>query len=87
MTLNDFFGNMTSVSGNINTALSKVGNNNYTEFFQGTSTWAWTSSEYDAPYAILIDSGVNESKGAGSIRFNFNYGTVSNIPIRPFLAF
>lgn len=86
-TLNDFFGNMTSVSGNINTALSKVGNNNYTEFFQGTSTWAWTSSEYDAPYAILIDSGVNESKGAGSIRFNYNYGTVSNIPIRPFLAF
>ena len=86
-TLNDFFGNMTSVSGNINTALSKVGNNNYTEFFQGTSTWAWTSSEYDAPYAILIDSGVNEYKGAGSIRFNYNYGTQSNIPVRPFLAF
>ena len=46
--INVFFENMTTVSGNINAALSKVGPDQYTEFFQGTNTWAWTSSEFSS---------------------------------------
>ena len=81
-----FFGNMTTVSGKINAALSKVGANQYTDFFQGTNTWAWTSSEYSSTNAVGIDSGVNESKGSGSVRFNGGSKT-SLKPVRPFLAF
>ena len=85
--INDFFGNMTTVSGKINTALSKVGANNYTEYFQGVNTWEWTSSEFSATYAVLVDSGVNNSKGSGSVRFFGNGGKTAQIPVRPFLAF
>lgn len=84
--INDFFGNMTTVSGKINTALSKVGANNYTEYFQGVNTWEWTSSEFSATYAVDVDSGVNNSKGSGSVRFGFNDKTLQR-PVRPFLAF
>ena len=83
-----FFGNMTTVTGNINNKLKKVGNNNYTEFFGATNTWAWTSSEFSATHAVYVDSGVDDRKGAGSVRF---YGNVSlktfQGPVRPFLAF
>ena len=85
--INEFFGNMTTVSENINAALSKVGPNQYTEFFQGTNTWAWTSSEFSSTDALLIDSGVNESKESGSVRFNHFYKAPEPLPVRPFLAF
>lgn len=82
-----FFNNMTTVTGNINKKLKKVGNNNYTEFFGATNTWAWTSSEFSAAYAVLVDSGVNNSKGSGSVRFSLTSGKTPQFPVRPFLAF
>ena len=83
-----FFSNMTTVTGNINNKLKKVGNNNYTEFFGATNTWAWTSSEFSATYAVSVDSGVDDSRGSGSVRFyNFNSGKTGQYPVRPFLAF
>ena len=85
--ITDFFGNMTTVSGKINTALSKVGANNYTEYFQGVNTWEWTSSEFSAADAVYVDSGVNNSKGSGSVRFDVNGSKTPQIPVRPFLAF
>ena len=84
--IDEFFENMTTVSGNINAALSKVGPDQYTEFFQGTNTWAWTSSEFSSTYAVSVDSGVDNSKGSGSVRFVLN-GKTSQRPVRPFLAF
>ena len=83
-----FFSNMTTVTGNINNKLKKVGNN-YTEFFGATNTWAWTSSEFSATYAVYVDSGVDDSKGSGSVRFNtINlYDKTYQRPVRPFLAF
>ena len=86
--INVFFENMTTVSGNINAALSKVGPDQYTEFFQGTNTWAWTSSEFSSTYAVYVDSGVDDSKGSGSVRFGYSYaGKAGTKPVRPFLAF
>ena len=87
--IGDFFGNMTTVSGKINKALSKVGANKYTEYFQGVNTWAWTSSEFSATHAVYVDSGVDDSKGSGSVRFSY-YDPIrktSQNPVRPFLAF
>lgn len=81
-----FFSNMTTVTGNINKMLKKVGDNNYTEFFGATNTWAWTSSEFSATYAVYVDSGVNNSKGSGSVRFSADDKTGQD-PVRPFLAF
>lgn len=87
--INEFFENMTTVSGNINAALSKVGPDQYTEFFQGTNTWAWTSSESSSTSAVLIDSGVDDAKGSGSVRFIYGSsdGKPNAAPVRPFLAF
>ena len=87
--INGFFGNMTDVSGNINAALSKVGPDQYTEFFQGTNTWAWTSSEFSSTYAVDIDSGVDDGFGSGSVRFGYylNRGKTHQKSVRPFLAF
>ncbi len=86
--INVFFENMTTVSGNINAALSKVGPDQYTEFFQGTNTWAWTSSEFSSTNAVLIDSGVDDSEGSGSVRFGTNHNIKATTkPVRPFLAF
>ena len=84
-----FFSNMTTVTSNINNKLKKVGNNNYTEFFGATNTWAWTSSEFSATNAVYVDSGVDDSKGSGSVRFySFSYGfKTGQRPVRPFLAF
>ena len=84
--IDDWFGNMTTVSTNINTALSKVGTNNYTEFFQGTNIWIWTSSQYSSTEAIIVDSGVDDGKGSKSIRFNHTTKTAGR-SVRPFLAF
>ena len=84
--IDSFFGNMTTVSGNINTALSKVGSDQYTEFFQGTNTWAWTSSEFSSTGAVLIDSGFDDEQGSGSLRFIASNKTDQN-SVRPFLAF
>lgn len=81
-----FFSNMTTVTSNINNKLKKVGNNNYTEFFGATNTWAWTSSEFSATLAVVVDSGVNNSKGSGSVRFSYD-GKTAQKPVRPFLAF
>lgn len=82
-----FFNNMTTVSGNINAALSKVGPDQYTEFFQGTNTWELTSSEFSLTAAVLIDSGVDERRGPGSFRFATTISKTRQLPVRPFLAF
>ena len=42
----DFVSNMATVTSKVNTALSKVGANNYTEFFQAVNTSEWTSTEF-----------------------------------------
>lgn len=81
-----FFSNMTIVTGNINNKLKKVGNNNYTEFFGATNTWAWTSSEFSSSGAVTIDSGVDDDEGSGSVRFSGSDKTDQR-PVRPFLAF
>ena len=86
--INAFFGNMKTVSGKINAALSKVGANQYTEFFQGTNTWAWTSSEFSSTAAVDIDSGFDDELGLGSVRFvGGSYLKAYQTPVRPFLAF
>ena len=86
--IHDFFGNMTTVSGKINTALSKVGADNYTEYFQGVDTSEWTSSEFGTSFALFVGSGVSRSKGAGSVRFDGYDGLkTKQFSVRPFLAF
>lgn len=84
-----FFSNMTTVTDNINNKLKKVGNNSYTEFFGATNTCAWSSSEFSDASAVCVDSGVDDSKGSGSVRFtsDFHYYKKSTKPVRPFLAF
>ena len=87
--INDFVSNMTTVSSKVNTALRKVGANNYTEFFQAVYTWEWTSTELSATQAIIVDSGVDDGQGAGSVRFLDEGidGKMRSRPVRPFLAF
>ncbi len=90
-----FFSNMTTgtknITKNINDKLEKVGDSNYTEFFGSINTWAWCSSEFSDTHAVYIDSGVDENKGPGSVRFY--YGNLGDgfktgpVPVRPFLAF
>ena len=83
-----FFSNMTTVTKNINDKLEIVGDSNYTEFFGSVNTWAWTSSEFSSTNAVIIDSGVDDSKGSGSVRFsNYNRTKTYQNPVRPFLAF
>ena len=84
---NQFFNNMATVTGKINDNLKKVGGSNYTEFFQGTNTWAWTSSEYSSTGAVSIGSGVDVDKGSGSVRFRGGHYKTYTLPVRPFLAF
>ena len=64
-----------------------VGDLNYTEFFGSVNTWAWTSSEFSSAYAVGFDSGVDDSKGSGSVRFYGLYNKTPQRPVRPFLAF
>ena len=85
--INEFFGNMTTVSGNINAALSKVGPDQYTEFFQGNSTCVWTSSEFSLQRAMPVDSGVDDGMKSGSVRFSGLSVKSTPRPVRPFLAF
>ena len=85
------FNSYFSVTTKINDMLKKVGDSNdsnYTVFFrQGGYTWTWTSSEYSSNNAVHINSGVDDSKGSGSVRF-FSYGAKTvTMPVRPFLAF
>ena len=91
-----FFRNMTTgtkkntedITNNINDKLKKVGDSNYTEFFGSVNTWAWTSSEFSSTRAVGVDSGVDDSKGSGSVRFNNGHGYKTyQDPVRPFLAF
>lgn len=82
-----FFDNMYTVTTNINNKLKKVGDSNYTEFFGDINTWAWTSSEFSSPNAVSIDSGVDDAKGSGSVRFSGNGSKTFQVPVRPFLAF
>lgn len=81
-----FFDNMKTVTTNINDKLKTVGDSNYTEFFGSVNTWAWTSSEFSSTYAVLIDSGVDNSKGSGSVRFDGHDLKAGQSPVRPFLA-
>lgn len=81
-----FFDNMYTVTTNINNKLKKVGDSNYTEFFGSVNTWAWTSSEFSSTGAVLVDSGVDDSKGSGSVRFGGSLKAYQD-PVRPFLAF
>lgn len=82
-----FFDNMYTVTTNINNKLKKVGDSNYTEFFGSVNTWAWTSSEYSSTDAVGVDSGVDDSKGSGSVRFGVTINKAGQGPVRPFLAF
>ena len=84
--INDFVSNMTSVTSNVNAALRIVGVNNYTEFFQAVNAWELTSTEFSATEVITVDSGVDDKKGPGSVRFYDNYKTPGH-SVRPFLAF
>ena len=81
-----FFSNMTTVTKNINTKLKKVGDSNHTEFFEDINTWAWTSSGFSTESAVNIDSGVDDTKKSGSVRFIASYKKFQR-PVRPFLAF
>ena len=83
-----FFNNMKTVTTNINDKLKTVGDSNYTEFFGSVNTWAWTSSEFSSTAAVIVDSGVDDSKGSGSVRFGGGSGGKTyQGPVRPFLAF
>ena len=82
-----FFSNMTTVTKNINDKLKNVGDSNYTEFFGSVNTCAWTSSEFSSTGAVYVDSGVDESKGSGSVRFRYGSYKTYQKPVRPFLAF
>ena len=76
-----------NVTTKINDMLEKVGGSNYTYFFQKGYIWTWTSSEYSYSYAVYVESGVDDSKGSGSVRFNSNGRKTYQRPVRPFLAF
>ena len=84
-------GSVANITNTINTILSSVGDLNYTEFFGSINTWAWTSNEYSDEYAVGIDSGIDDKKGEGTIRFFFDgafyQGKPGKLPVRPFLAF
>ena len=84
--LNEFFGNMTTVTKNINDKLKKVGDFNYTEFFGDINTWAWTSSESSSAGAVLIDSGVDDYMDSGAVRFS-SFNKTDQRSVRQFLAF
>ncbi len=84
--LNEFFGNMTTVTKNINDKLKKVGDFNYTEFFGDINTWAWTSSESSSAGAVLIDSGVDDYMDSGAVRF-CSFNKTDQRSVRQFLAF
>ena len=79
-----------SVTTKINDMLKKVGDSNdsnYTVFFpQGRYVWVWTSSEYSSDNAVGVVSGVNDSKGSGSVYFRNGLKPYTKL-VRLFLAF
>ena len=79
-------GSYFDVTTKINDMLEKVGGSDYTYFFQNGYIWLWTSSESSSYYAVYIGSGVDDSKGSGSVRVNIDVKTYQ-LPVRPFLAF
>ena len=81
------FNSYFNVTTKINDMLEKVGGSNYTYFFQKGYIWVWTSSEFSSTYAVAIDSGVDDSKGSGSVRFYHSTNKTNQRPVRPFLAF
>ena len=87
--INKFFSNMTTVTGNINKKLDKVGKSNYTEFFGDKPTFEWTSSEFSSSNAVYLDSGAYDYGGKGCVRFGFGYPIYkyTSLSVRPFLAF
>ena len=74
-----------NVTTKINDMLEKVGGSDYTYFFQ-KDFWVWTSSEYSSSFAVLITSGIDASKGSGSVCFQ-NIRKRGLDMVRPFLAF
>ena len=80
-----WFSNAKTVSIKINAALSRVGANNYSNFFQ-TNGREWTSSEGTNTTALAVDSGIDDNMGIGSFRF-MAYIKNGGSSIRPFLAF
>lgn len=80
------FGSYFNVTTKINDMLEKVGGSDYTYFFQQGYIWVWTSSEYSSNTAVRIVSGVDVSKGSGSVSFYYLY-KADQSPVRPFLAF
>ena len=82
------FNSYFNVTTKINDMLEKVKvvGSDYTYFFQKGYIWTWTSSEYSSYLAVRIGSGVDDSKGSGSVRFG-NNGKTNQRPVRPFLAF
>ena len=81
------FGKLFNVTTEINGMLEKVGGSNYTYFFQKNFIRVWTSSACGEAYAVRFGSGVDDSKGSGSVRFNSDYYATGQWPVRPFLAF
>ena len=78
-----------TVGNKINTALSKVGLNNYTHYFQVTNKVyiEWASSETNTTSALWLGK---QNSTAGAILVDYNsaqnrYGAPGNV--RPFLAF
>ena len=58
-----YFSNMYDVTTKINDMLKKVGDSNYTEFFQGHFTRVWISSEFSSQAAFILESGINANRG------------------------
>lgn len=81
--------NSTQVSTKIHTALSVVGDGNYTFFYRNDKfPGEWTSTRYPLNKDELyhIDSAVDDNMGANTIRFYVN-SNVNQRYVRPFLAF
>ena len=80
--------NMVTVASKVNAALSKVGNGNYTEFFQATPSGEWASSELSDTNPTCIFYGWQNGKAAGCFIGGRTTDKVdSSKNIRPFLAF
>ena len=80
--------NSTQVSTKIHTALSVVGDGNYTFFYRkDIFPGEWTSTRYPSKDRLYhIDSAVDDNMGANTIRFYIN-SNVNQRYVRPFLAF
>ena len=86
--INQYIGNATTVTKNINNKLEKVGDTKYTEFFGSINYWEWTSSEFDQDSAVLIVSGLFAHQVSGSFFFDGSLNLKTNGGwVRPFLAF